>query len=838
MAEEDVDWGMDDDFDPWQPADEQAVISNPTSHPSTGMNDGNIAMQNGDSQSGGSTAMEGMMEVQQRFRNQDVHLPVGWTLRTSRHDIAKQYFYNPYTREAMWSPPGEMVFDESGIVTPPLPQFQQGPGSNLQMRTSGRLTDHMKMAPIHDTPIVIPSAGIAHMDTSAPAVTPTTTSTPTSPAKLRLIDRIQSARYVPQEKRETASPFVSSEPVTLIPAAASDARPGSHASEAGGVRDITRQGDSYRPQYREPTPPVAQPPVGPADSRNNEEVFASRRYTEKLPEWLEANNPKLDSGDSSLRRARDDNDNSSRSASVKRVKVEEDTPSKPAVATSTDISEDSKSVIRDAYSARNRNGVDSKPSSSALRSKVPDNPNSRKATPLADRLQPRSATAASSVPTVPGNSTPHQQARSTEPARTGASRQTANGQRGPNGKNDNPKIDDRLQPAAYSTSEDRKSQLSSAGRPGENRHSKASQKNQGAIPPAPRSKPSGANNAPIVANRWSQNASTRVGDVQDSKPAPAVEQVRQTTINESNRSTDSRTGPGASPSVTAHIQRQNNHGGDFNSDKGPDRTWPSTDTPDNHKHSVSIPQSSPRQTPSQSELNAQQAYARAVPRMADNRPSGPSLDRSSNLPPARTHPSDQYTPNSAARNAWNGDGRSSSTSNFPPSDQNMSARSTKESMPSSMASGFRRSDPPYISNPRARTPPSAAPVRTRSPAPHLPPPSWSQTHERRSPPRQVPGSARRRSPSPHRLPPVASRYPAPRFEDRPPRTPDAYVPGPNPRDESKPHPRAPDLYTPGGHSPPRQQPRGLDVYDARADPRGPRFDTRGPPPARGPPGRR
>lgn len=31
MAEEDVDWGMDDDFDPWQPTEEQAVVSNPAS---------------------------------------------------------------------------------------------------------------------------------------------------------------------------------------------------------------------------------------------------------------------------------------------------------------------------------------------------------------------------------------------------------------------------------------------------------------------------------------------------------------------------------------------------------------------------------------------------------------------------------------------------------------------------------------------------------------------------------------------------------------------------------------------------------------------------------------
>jgi hypothetical protein len=41
MAEEDVDWGMDDDFDPWQPAEEQAVVSHSAALPSVGANDGN-----------------------------------------------------------------------------------------------------------------------------------------------------------------------------------------------------------------------------------------------------------------------------------------------------------------------------------------------------------------------------------------------------------------------------------------------------------------------------------------------------------------------------------------------------------------------------------------------------------------------------------------------------------------------------------------------------------------------------------------------------------------------------------------------------------------------------
>lgn len=48
--------------------------------------------------------------------------------------------------------------------------------------------------------------------------------------------------------------------------------------------------------------------------------------------------------------------------------------------------------------------------------------------------------------------------------------------------------------------------------------------------------------------------------------------------------------------------------------------------------------------------------------MSDNRPSGPSLDRSSNLHPARPHASDQYTPSAASRNAWNGDSRPSNVS--------------------------------------------------------------------------------------------------------------------------------------------------------------------------------
>ncbi|KAJ9103925.1 hypothetical protein QFC21_002388 [Naganishia friedmannii] len=837
MAEEDVDWGMDDDFDPWQPAEEQAVVFNSTPHPSVGTDDGNIAMQNGDLQSGGFTMMEGMTEVQQRFRNQDAHLPVGWTLRTSRHDIAKQYFYNPYTREAMWSPPGEMVFDESGIVTPPPPQLQHGPGSNLSMRSSGRLTDRMKMAPIHDTAIVVPSAGIAQMDTSVPAVTPTTASRTASPAKLRLIDRIQPARYVPQEKREAVPPFVASEPAAPIHAPASDVTPVNHAGQTSSVPDITKKGDSYRPQYQEPTPPVALPPVGPADGWNKEEVFASRRYTERLPEWLEANNPKLDSGDSSRRRARDYNDDSSRFASVKRVKIEENTPSKPAAAPPTGISEDSKSIIRDAYSARNRENVDSKPSVAALRSKMPDNPNSWNTTPLPDRLQTRSAIAASPVSSAPGISTPHQQDRSAESERFVASRRTPTNLTGQNGKNDSAQVDNRSQPTASSTPADRKPQPSSAGGPSENRHSNASQRNQVAIPPGPRNtKPSGANTAPMITNRWSQNASPRVGDAGDSKATPAVEQVRSATMAENNSSKEYTTGP-ANQYVTGQTERRNTSGRDTNSGQGYDRARPRIDAP-NTQESVSTSQPLPRQTPSQSELNSQQAYARAVPRMSDNRPSGPSLDRSSNLPLARSNPSDQYTPNSASRNVWNGDSRPSNSSNFSPSDQTMPTRSSKESMPSPMASGFRPSDPPFVSNPTARPASSSVPARTRSPAPHLPAPSWSQTNDRRSPPRNAPGPGRRRSPSPPRLPPVASRYPAPRFDDRAPRTPESFVSGRNPRDEPKPHPHAPDLYTPGGRSPPRQQSRVGDVYDARGDPRGPRFDPRGPPPARGPLGRR
>jgi hypothetical protein len=264
-----------------------------------------------------------------------------------------------------------MVFDESGIVTPPPLQLQQAPGSHLQMRASARLTDHMKMAPIHNAPIDIPTADLTTMDSPGPATMLPTASRPTSPAKLRLIDRIQPARYVPPERRET----VASEPVASTPAPVPQARPGKPADQTSGVLDISRKGDSYRPQYQEPTLPAAQSPVGPADGRNKEEGFASRRHTEKLPEWLEANNPKLDLGGSSRRRARDNNEDSSRSASVKRVRVEENTPSRPAEASLTGISDDSKSTIRDAYSARNRGGVDSKPSGSALRSNMADNPN-------------------------------------------------------------------------------------------------------------------------------------------------------------------------------------------------------------------------------------------------------------------------------------------------------------------------------------------------------------------------------------------------------------------------------------------------------------------------------
>jgi hypothetical protein len=44
--------------------------------------------------------------------------------------------------------------------------------------------------------------------------------------------------------------------------------------------------------------------TGPNDTTSKEDTFASQKYAEKLPEWLEANDPKLVSDDSSRRRMR------------------------------------------------------------------------------------------------------------------------------------------------------------------------------------------------------------------------------------------------------------------------------------------------------------------------------------------------------------------------------------------------------------------------------------------------------------------------------------------------------------------------------------------------------
>lgn len=263
--------------------------------------------------------------------DQSTHLPIGWTCRTSRHHPGKQYFYNPYTRTAIWDQPEEPVFDESGITTPPLPQRRQEPPATLQIRSSGRLTDNMKMAPIQEAPVAMTSAtNTVHGDTNIDRSSGNSASQPpATSSKLRLIDRIQPARYVPPEKHETMSLRPQNGPPPR-PGAGSSYRPDYSAAELkAGPRDSPRTGNAYRPERVQTSSPslTFKPQVSsaPTDSQVKDDVFASQKHVEKLPEWLEANDPKLDSEvPSDRRRVREPEDTSSRSGSSKRARFDRD----------------------------------------------------------------------------------------------------------------------------------------------------------------------------------------------------------------------------------------------------------------------------------------------------------------------------------------------------------------------------------------------------------------------------------------------------------------------------------------------------------------------------------
>lgn len=263
--------------------------------------------------------------------DQFAHLPIGWTCRTSRHHPDKQYFYNPYTRTAIWDQPEEPVFDESGITTPPLPQRRQEQPATLQIRSSGRLTDHMKMAPIQDAPLATTSASnTVHRDASQDRSSGNSASQPpATSSKLRLIDRIQPARYVPPEKHETISLRPQNGP-SPRPGAGSSYRPDYSAAEPrAGSRDSPRTGDAYRPERVQTSSPSLtfkpQIPSTSSESQVKDDVFASQKHVDKLPEWLEANDPKLDSEvPSDRRRMREPEDTPNRSGSSKRARLDRD----------------------------------------------------------------------------------------------------------------------------------------------------------------------------------------------------------------------------------------------------------------------------------------------------------------------------------------------------------------------------------------------------------------------------------------------------------------------------------------------------------------------------------
>lgn len=191
----------------------------------------------------------------------------------------------------------------------------------------------MKMAPIQQQPIEVKStsstpanSGRREMRSGKPSDASDAQGPAANPSKLRLIDRIQPVRYTPPEK--SLSLRSSNGSVSRASPA-----PPSHRSEraASGANAIpaesSKSRDSSHPERAKPSPlPLtsqsSQPSTGPNDAQSKEDAFASQKYAEKMPEWLEANDPKLDSDDLSRRRMRSNDDTSMGSGASKRARLD------------------------------------------------------------------------------------------------------------------------------------------------------------------------------------------------------------------------------------------------------------------------------------------------------------------------------------------------------------------------------------------------------------------------------------------------------------------------------------------------------------------------------------
>jgi hypothetical protein len=190
------------------------------------------------------------------------------------------------------------LIDESGIKTPPLPQpRQETPTTGLQIRFSGRLTDHMKMAPIQQQPMEVASAS------STPA---------------------NSGRRDPRSGKSSLRS--SNGPASRPSPASSTHQMDRSASGSNAVTvESSKTRDSSRAERAKPSPlpltsQTSQSFTGPDDAQSKDGAFASEKHAEKLPEWLVAEDPKLDSDESSRRRPRGPDDATMEAGSSKRAK--------------------------------------------------------------------------------------------------------------------------------------------------------------------------------------------------------------------------------------------------------------------------------------------------------------------------------------------------------------------------------------------------------------------------------------------------------------------------------------------------------------------------------------
>ncbi|GHJ84054.1 hypothetical protein NliqN6_0456 [Naganishia liquefaciens] len=834
MAEEDVDWGMDEDFDPWQGAEEvngSAAAERPVDENRNGQERG--------MSSGNVGRVESTAENQQRYgwliailrsrfllrifgshlywyqsARSKSQLAIGWTIRSSRRDPAKQYFYNPYTQATSWEQPQEPLFDESGITTPPLPQLRQEPPTGMQIRSSGRLTDHMKMAPIQQQSVEAPptsstpaSSGFRESRPEKSFNTPEDQRATTPPSKLRLIDRIQPARYAPPEKN--LSIRSSNGSVSRDSPAGSSHRPERAASDAiatpaesSNARESSRV-ERMKPSSLPLTSQSSQPSTGPNDTTSKEDTFASQKYAEKLPEWLEANDPKLVSDDSSRRRMRGEDETMAPGASKR-----------PRFGPESVVVKDSASAAR-SDDRNTRQDTGSRPN---------DKPNSRDA-PLSDRDRTRPPESGKtpdfgSAPRPSGSDHVYPDRQASDHSRSSNARE-------PPGS----RPDDRKFTTASAVHDRTRATLSNANS-FELRGNPGSPTNQ--APPSSSGslgvRPSGSNTAPLIANRWAgamQSQSSRPPE----PPSAAVPSRNDTNVENaragqlaattsrpsesSDRASNPKEyayGPKANKNINASL---GNDGPRRMSGPGP------VNQPPFDSSSRRIDASPPLTTrpmpdgPSQmSGSNAQSGFRQA---------NGPSMS---------SRAGSSYGPDPPSRDVWLGNPRGP----VPPHSGAMPDRAGRPPMEAQgPMSNTRRGDSSFGNAWNSRPPPPPSSGRARSPVAPFAAQGRPYAPER-------PGPPARRSPSPVRFGPGPPVRHGDRRDDRIPRTPDALAPMPNPRDAPRPHPRAPDMYTPGRRSPPRQSPRPPVPPFAYGDaPRDERFDARRgppPPPGRGSAGRR